>query len=138
MKVDELIAENNQLKSQIESLNKDLSRLKEIQKDLDESNQRFDDVIHSASDAILLIDGDKFVDANDATVKMLKYPSREDFLMSHPSKLSPPFQMDGRSSYEKAEELLQIAYKNGFHRFEWIHRKADGEADPLCTAYGGI
>ena len=32
MKVDELIAENNQLKSQIESLNKDLSRLKEIQK----------------------------------------------------------------------------------------------------------
>ena len=127
----ELLKENIQLKLQIENLNKDLSRLKEIQHDLDESNQRFDDVFHSALDAILLIDGDKFVDANDATVKMLKYPSREDFLMSHPSKLSPPFQMDGRASYEKAEELLQIAYKHGFHRFEWIHRKANGEDFPV-------
>jgi len=131
MTVDELIKENNQLKSQIANLNKDLARLQEIQKDLDESNQRFDDVIHSALDAILLIDGDKFVDANDATVKMLKYPSREDFLMSHPSQLSPPFQIDGKASYEKAEEMMQIAYNHGFHRFEWIHRKADGEDFPV-------
>jgi len=131
MIVDELITENNKLKSQIESLKVDLSRLKEIQKDLDESNQRFDDVIHSATDAILLLDGDTFVDANDATVSMLKYPSRSDFLMSHPSKLSPQIQRDGKPSFEKAEEMMQIAYHNGFHRFEWIHRKADGEDFPV-------
>jgi len=127
----DLVKENIQLKLQIENLSQDLIKLKEIQKELDESNQRFDDVIHSALDAILLIDGDKFVDANNATVKMLKYPSREDFLMSHPSKLSPPLQMDGKPSYEKAEEMMKMAYQNGFHRFEWIHRKADGEDFPV-------
>jgi len=55
----DLVKENIQLKLQIENLSQDLIKLKEIQKELDESNQRFDDVIHSALDAILLIDGDK-------------------------------------------------------------------------------
>jgi len=96
-----------------------------------ESEQRFLDVLHASDDAILLIDGETFVDCNDATVRMLGYGSRDEFLMKHPSELSPPTQPDGRDSFEKAQEMMQIAVEKGSHRFEWIHRRADGQDFPV-------
>ncbi len=98
---------------------------------LRESDQRFLSVLHAADDAILLIDAETFVDCNDATARMLGYPSRDGFLMTHPSELSPPVQPDGRSSFEKAGEMMRTAFDKGFHRFEWMHRKANGEDFPV-------
>jgi PAS domain S-box-containing protein len=85
---------------------------------------------HSA-DAILIIDGETFIDCNDATVKMLRYSHKEDVLKTHPSALSPPFQPDGRPSFEKANEMIAIAFREGSHRFEWNHKRADGEVFPV-------
>jgi light-regulated signal transduction histidine kinase (bacteriophytochrome) len=31
---------------------------------------------------------------------------------------------------EKANEMIQIAFERGSHRFEWLHRRADGEIFP--------
>ncbi|MHB1035423.1 MAG: PAS domain S-box protein [Pirellulales bacterium] len=92
-----------------------------------ESEKRFMDVLYASSDAILLIDGETFVDCNEATARMLGYSSRDEFLMTHPSELSPPTQPDGRSSFEKANEMMRTAFERGFHRFEWMHRRANGE-----------
>ena len=94
---------------------------------LGESEKRFRDVMYASHDAILLIDGNAFVDCNEATVKMLGYADKNQFLMTHPSKLSPPVQPDGKPSFEKAEELIRTALEKGYHRFEWTHRKADGD-----------
>jgi len=85
---------------------------------------------HSA-DAILIIEGKTFVDCNDATVEMLRYTSREELLQTHPSELSPPTQPDGRESFEKANEMIAIAFERGSHRFEWDHKRADGEVFPV-------
>jgi len=93
-----------------------------------------------SADANLIIDGDTFVDCNAATVKMLRYESKEELLQTHPSELSPEFQPDGRSSFEKANELLAVAHAEGSLRFEWFHKRADGEVFPvevlLTTAPG--
>lgn len=96
-----------------------------------ESEKRFMDVVFASGDAILLIDGTTFVECNEATARMLKYNSRAEFLLSHPSKLSPPLQPDGRDSFEKANEMIQTAFDKGFHRFIWMHRRADGEDFPV-------
>jgi len=96
-----------------------------------ESEKRFMDVLHSSDDAILLIDGETFVECNEATARMLEYSCRDEFLMTHPSALSPPEQPDGRASFEKAQEMMQTAFEKGFHRFEWMHRKAGGEDFPV-------
>ncbi|MBN1436127.1 MAG: PAS domain S-box protein [Sedimentisphaerales bacterium] len=96
-----------------------------------ESEKRFMDILKASSDAILLIDGQKFVDCNEATAKMLGYSSREEFLDTHPSQLSPPDQPDGKSSFKKADEMMNKALETGFNRFEWIHRKADGTDFPV-------
>ena len=94
---------------------------------LRKSEQRFMDVLYASRDAILVIDGETFVDCNEATTQMLGYTSRHEFLMTHPSQLSPPTQFDGRLSHEKANEMMRAAFENGFHRFEWIHRRVNNE-----------
>jgi PAS domain S-box-containing protein len=104
---------------------------KQTEATLRESEKRFMDVIYASHDAILLIDGERFVDCNEATVKMLGYSNKAQFLMTHPSELSPPVQPDGESSFQKANEIMGTAFEKGYHRFEWIHRKANGDDFPV-------
>jgi hypothetical protein len=47
--------------------------------------------------------------------------------MTHPSKLSPDTQPDGRKSLEKADDMIKISMEKGYNRFEWMHQKASGE-----------
>jgi PAS domain S-box-containing protein len=82
-------------------------------------------------DAFLIIEGDRFVACNDATVRMLRYRTRDELLHTHPSELSPELQPDGRRSFEKANEMMALAFEHGSHRFEWDHRRADGEVFPV-------
>ena len=95
------------------------------------SEKRFFDIFHSSVSATLLIHENKFVDANRAAAQMLGYATREEFLKVHPSELSPPTQPDGKSSFEKDDEMMRLAFEKGFHQFEWVHRKADGVDFPV-------
>lgn len=97
----------------------------------DEALDPYRTLFMRSADANLIIDGDRFVDCNDAAVKMLRYARKAEVLRSHPSELSPPAQPDGRPSYEKANEMIAIAFEHGSHRFEWDHRRADGEVFPV-------
>ncbi len=89
------------------------------------------ELFERSADAILIIDGNRFVECNQATVTMLGYDDREQLLRTHPSELSPPTQPDGRSSYEKADEMMAHAFARGSHRFEWEHRRRNGEVFPV-------
>jgi PAS domain S-box-containing protein len=109
----------------------DVTERKRAEESLLESEKRFMDVLYSSDDAILLIGDNKFVDCNQATVRMLGYATREEILQTHPSELSPPKQPDGRSSFEKADEMMKGALEKGFRRFEWMHRRASGEDFPV-------
>ncbi len=105
------------------------ARLEEAEKSVRQN--KYQQLLERSADAILIIDGETFVDCNDATVRMLRYPNKEDLLQTHPSDLSPPSQPDGRRSFEKASEMIAIAMKQGSHRFEWDHQRADGEIFPV-------
>jgi len=110
---------------------RDISEQKRAEQALRESERRFMDVFYTSRDVILLLGEDRFIDCNQAAAKMLGYPTREECLKTHPSELSPPKQPDGRCSYEKANEMMRLAFAQGFHRFEWIHRRANGEDFPV-------
>lgn len=104
---------------------------------LSTSEEKYRTLFERSADAILIIEGDRFVDCNAATVDMLGYPSKEMFLNAHPWELSPPLQPDGRSSDEKAAEMIARALDAGSHRFEWTHSRANGDpfpAEVLLTA----
>lgn len=100
-------------------------------KNLVKSEKKFRELFEKSSDAILIIENGKFTDCNNATVKLLNYSDKDDFLNVHPSKLSPAKQPDGRKSDEKADEMMTIAIENGTNRFEWDHLKSNGDVIPV-------
>ena len=87
----------------------------------------FERLFELSPDPSWIIDGNQFIECNEAAVKALGYKSRNEFLSLHPSKLSPPKQPDGEDSFSKAERMMAIAQDQGLHRFEWVHAKADGK-----------
>lgn len=95
------------------------------------SERKYRDLFENSRDAILIIENEKFVECNQATLDMLGYHDKQDFLQQHPSKLSPLKQPDGRDSGEKADEMMQIALEKGSNRFEWDHVRANGEVFPV-------
>ncbi|MBK6727685.1 MAG: EAL domain-containing protein [Xanthomonadales bacterium] len=87
---------------------------------------RFRRIFESSPDPVWIIENNTFVDCNDAAVAMLGYASREALLNTHPSQLSPSHQPCGMGSFEKAELMMDLATRNGLHRFEWVHLRVDG------------
>ncbi|MEN8146652.1 MAG: ABC transporter substrate-binding protein [Campylobacterota bacterium] len=84
-------------------------------------------IFDNATDGVLILEHGRFTDCNQAIVKMLKYEKKEELLGLHPAQLSPKYQPDGSLSADKTEEMMALAYKNGGHRFEWVHTKATEE-----------
>ncbi len=85
----------------------------------------------NSADAMLVIAHGEFVECNSAAVKMLGCSCKEELIGAPPCKLSPEFQLDGRSSREKSLEMLNIAQEQGNHRFEWNHIRNDEEVFPV-------
>ena len=86
----------------------------------------FELLFESSPDPTWIIEGNRFVECNDAAIRTLGYSSRTEFLNVHPSRLSPERQPDGEDSYAKAERMMATARERGLHRFEWVHTRADG------------
>jgi PAS domain S-box-containing protein len=86
-----------------------------------------------SADAIWLFDPQtgRFVDCNQAAVELLRAGKKEILLNLRPEDLSPPVQPDGRTSSEKAIEVVQSTERLGGHRFEWVAQRFDGENVPL-------
>ncbi len=94
-------------------------------------NNQYQKLFEYSSDAFLIIDGDRFVDCNNATLKMLRCESKQELFATHPSELSPEYQPDGRPSFEKANEMIAIAFEKGSNRFDWVHTRKNGEDFPV-------
>jgi PAS domain S-box-containing protein len=113
--------ENAQLYASLEA------KVEERTQELQQSEARFRQLYEQSADAILLLDGDVFIDCNPATVKMMRCKDKKQLLSLHPAQLSPEIQPDGRNSFEKSQDITAIALSQGSYRFEWMHRRSDGE-----------
>jgi len=109
----------------------DINELNKAKQEITKSEKRFRELYEKSGDATLIIENGVFIECNQATVDMLAYKSKNDFLNTEPSKLSPLLQPDGQNSFEKAIKMISIALKKGTHRFEWIHTKSNGENFPV-------
>jgi len=69
----------------------------------------------------------KYIDINEAAVKMYGFPSREAALGKTPLDVSAPTQYDGTTSSEKAVEYIEKAIKEGSVVFEWLHQRPNGD-----------
>ena len=75
----ELIKEIESLKKQVHDFERIKKQHKKSENLLIKSEKKYRDLFEKSEDAILIIKNGKFVDCNQATVKMLKYSSKEEF-----------------------------------------------------------
>jgi PAS domain S-box-containing protein len=92
------------------------------------------EALSESEEAILLIEDDVFVDCTEAAAEFLGYESCDAIRGRHPAELSPPTQPDGRSSTKKVNDVIRVAYRGGYHRFNWVHRRADGRDVPVIVS----
>ena len=93
-----------------------------IMKDDSELKQLFE----VSYDPMWVIEGNRFIECNNAAAKTLGYASKEDLANTHLSLLSPLRQPDGQESIAKLERMMKLAHTRGQHRFEWVYLDAGG------------
>jgi PAS domain S-box-containing protein len=110
----------------LEGFVEDITEKKKIAERIARSEHKFRAIFESARDAIFLISGNAlYVDCNPVAAEIFGC-SREDLLEMKPHTFSPEMQPDGKSSTEKAEEVMAAALKGEPQRFEWLHERPDG------------
>ena len=110
----------------------ELEKLKvlHLNQQIKDNEKKYRALFEFSGDAIMLLDENKFLECNDATLSMFLCQSRSDFLGHHPSELSPTYQDDGRTSKIAADLYIANAIKEGTVRFPWTHRRLNGETFP--------
>jgi PAS domain S-box-containing protein len=116
---------------ELSSLRAELEVLRAAHAEVSSSAERYRAIFDFSSEAQLLVARGGILDCNDAAVRMLRCRDKSEVLSLHPASLSPEFQPDGRRSIEKGPENDRMLREHGRHRFEWIHRRRNGEDFPV-------
>ncbi|MFB6317876.1 PAS domain S-box protein [Saccharicrinis sp. FJH54] len=105
---------------------RDITERIKIDRELKESEEKYRRLFEESKDPVLILEGEKIIECNDATLKILGYGSKSDILGKFPWQLSPDVQPDGQSSISKGQAILDDVIKKGYGRTEWVHKKKDG------------
>ena len=100
-------------------------------RDLRESEKEFRTLFESANDGLQLVDGDIFIECNNAALSLYGCERKSDLLGHSPLDFSPERQPDGQLSTDKAKEYINAVYYGEPQRFYWKHAKKDGS--PIDT-----
>ena len=129
---EQLIGELAEMRRRVADLERlgvtrDVTKRTHAETALQESEEKFRLLFEKSADPILLLDGDIFIDCNEAALRLMGCSSKEQLIGLHPWDISPERQPDGRLSSEKGKELTGVTMRQGINRFEWMRRTFDGE-----------
>ncbi len=91
----------------------------------------FRTVIWDSDVPLLIMDRTRYLDCNEAAIRVFGARDREDILNAEPAQLSPRVQWGDTPSDEAAAQVIARAFQNGAHRFEWDHQTLAGQVFPV-------
>jgi PAS domain S-box-containing protein len=103
----------------------------QTEEDLRKREEKYRTFFENSADAMMTVCNGKFASCNAACVALFGYENEEEILGTSPWALSPEYQPDGKKSQGKAIEMMEIATTQGSHRFEWEHKRKNGDALPV-------
>jgi diguanylate cyclase (GGDEF)-like protein/PAS domain S-box-containing protein len=112
----------------------DITASRQAEAALRESEDAFRHLFEDSNDPVLLMKEGRFIDCNAATLAQLGLSSKSELINCSPDQISPAYQPDGQSSEQKAAEMIATALRMSYHRFEWLHVRADGSPLPTEVA----
>lgn len=98
-----------------------------FQAEVQEQKKAFETIYQKSTDGIVLSKNNLVIDCNESFLKMMQAKDKNEILNLHPSEFSPILQPDGKDSYVKSCEMLELCEKNGNHHFEWMHKDLNGK-----------
>jgi len=69
------------------------------------------------------------IDCNEEGIRLFGFSNKEEYIRDY-YKVYPEYQPDGRLSSEKAKELINKGFDEGFLRFEWTYQALNGDVIP--------
>ncbi len=106
-------------------IGRDITARKQTDDALKVSEMKLRTLYESTSDAIMLLNDERFLDCNKATLALFGCTSKKEFCSKHPADLSPPVQPCGGDSRTLADRHIAHAIKNGSDHFVWMHKRVD-------------
>jgi two-component system, sensor histidine kinase and response regulator len=124
----EIVVNTQSLEDLQDELNEEISKRKLAEAKLKELKGRLRMIDESSTDAWMLMSKTLgFFECNRLAIEMFGTPTKADFLKLNPVDISPPFQPDGQESKALTIAHIKRAIQNGRDRFEWTHRRVNGE-----------
>jgi PAS domain S-box-containing protein len=106
----------------------DVTRLKQAEFALRDSETRFRRLFEDTAEPLLLVEDDCFVDANPAAVALLGLAERAQVVGRTLTDFCPALQADGKSSAERFSAMIAEARERGSVLAEWELLRAGGGA----------
>jgi len=114
------------------SLKETSLKLKKDQETIWQNEKKYRNLFDNSTEALMIADSEgRFIDGNQAALKIFDLESIEQFISLSPAELSPQYQPDGLLSSKKAAKMIGQAIENGTNYFEWTHKKYSG--DEFCA-----
>ena len=110
----------------------DLTRIKAVEADAREANERIQLMLDSTPMICILMDDHKnVIDCNQEALNMFGVPGKPEFIKNYYG-FYPEFQPDGRRSIEKSRDIIDSRYNDGgmAGSIEWMFITAAGEPLP--------
>jgi PAS domain S-box-containing protein len=116
---------------------RDITRRKQTEIKLLESEEKFKSIFEGSNDAIMLLNKDGIFDCNKRTLEIFKIDRKEELFGLHPLRFSPSKQANDRFSDEIADEIINEAHLPD-KQIDWIFTRSNGEIFPAIIHFSSF